>query len=189
MHAHSRENWLLEAVDIMRPWFEEHGATVPELVRVSVGFGKRMRKGTIGVCYSSKAASDGVHQLYMSPVLDDAVKVLSTLMHELIHAWDDCKSGHRGEFRRVAVALGLTGKMTATVAGDELVTRLQDVAGKLGPYPHSALNISELGPKQSTRLLKVHAPDCCGMIVRITRKWLDEVGYPFCPCGNEMELG
>lgn len=188
MHK-SRENWLLDAVDIFRPWFEEHGATIPELVRVSVGFGKRQRKGTIGVCYSSKAAEDGVHQLYMSPVLDDPVQVLGVLLHELIHAWDDCKSGHKGEFKRVALALGLTGKMTATVPGDDLTTRLQDVVGKLGPYPHAKLNLSELGPKQSTRMLKVWAPDCCGMIVRTTQKWLIEVGYPSCPCGSEMVLG
>jgi hypothetical protein len=121
--------------------------------------------------------------------MDDAVKVLSTLMHELIHAWDDCKNGHKGEFRRLAVALGLTGKMTATVPGDDLTIRLQDVAGKLGPYPHSALNVNALGRKQATRQLKVHAPECCGMIVRVTRKWLDDVGYPSCPCGTRMEDG
>jgi hypothetical protein len=50
MHM-SRENWLLDAVDIFRPWFEEHGAIIPEKVRVSVGFSKGQRKATIGVCY------------------------------------------------------------------------------------------------------------------------------------------
>ncbi len=189
MAHNSRENWLLEAVEIMRPWFEEHGATVPEQVRVSVGFAKGQRNATIGVCYNSKAAEDGVHQLFMSPVMDEPVKVLATLMHELIHAWDDCKSGHKGEFRRVAKALGLTGKMTATVPGDELVQRLQDLSGKLGPYPHAKLNTAKMGRTQTTRMIKVHSPSCCGYVVRTTRKWIEQVGMPFCPCGTEMEIG
>jgi hypothetical protein len=131
-HKHSRENWLLDAVEIFRPWFEEHGAKIPEQVRVSVGYAKRQRKGTIGVCYASVAAEDGVHQLFMSPELVDPSRVLDVLLHELIHAYDDCKSGHKGEFARVAKALGLTGKMTATVASEELTARLKEVIDKLG---------------------------------------------------------
>jgi hypothetical protein len=181
----SRENWLLEAIDIMRPWFEEHGAKVPEKVRVSVGFGKRQRKGTIGVCYASHAAEDGIHQVYVSPVLVDPVQILGVVMHELVHAWDDCKSGHKGEFRRVATALGLTGKMTSTVPGDELKLRLQDVSGKLGDYPHSKLNVDSI-PKQSTRMLKALCKGC-GYTIRLTRKWA-EMGLPICPCGDEMEM-
>ena len=187
MGHNSRENWLLEAVDIFRPWFQEHGAEIPEKVRVSVGYAKRQRKGTIGVCYASVAAEDGVHQLFMSPELDDALRVLDVLMHELIHAWDDCKSGHKGEFARVAKALGLTGKMTATVASDELKVRLQDVLGKLGDYPHAKLNANTI-PKQSTRMLKlICAVDGLDSEykVRTTRKILDEYGAPLCPCHSE----
>ena len=182
----SRENWLLEAVDIMRPWFEEHGAKVPEKVRVSVGFAKGQRKSTIGVCYASRAAADGVHQIFMVPTMDEPVKVLATLVHELIHAYDDCKSGHKGEFRRVAVALGLEGKMTATVPGDALTLRLQDVSGKLGEFPHARLNIDNI-PKQSTRMLKALCLGC-GYTIRLTKKWA-EMGLPTCPCGDEMEMG
>lgn len=185
MGHNSRENWLLEAVDIFRPWFEEHGAKIPEKVRVSVGYAKRQRKGTIGVCYNSTAAEDGVHQLFMSPELDNAERVLDVLMHELIHAWDDCKSGHKGEFARVAKALGLTGKMTATVASDELKTRLQDVLGKLGDYPHARLNANHI-PKQSTRMLKAFCGEC-GYTIRLTKKWAD-MGLPTCPCGCDMEM-
>jgi hypothetical protein len=186
MGHNSRENWLLEAVDIFRPWFKEHGEEIPEKVRVSVGYAKRQRKGTIGVCYSSHSAEDGVHQLFMSPELDDASRVLDVLMHELIHAWDDCKSGHKGEFARVAKALGLTGKMTATVASDELKVRLQDVLGKLGDYPHARLNANTI-PKQSTRMLKALCLEC-GYTIRLTKKWAD-MGLPTCACGCEMEMG
>jgi hypothetical protein len=47
------------------------------------------------------------------------------------------------------------------------------------------------GPKkQATRQLKVACPNLHGdkpYIVRMTRKWLDELGAPFCPCGTQME--
>lgn len=191
MTTNSRESWLLEAVEIMREWFQEHDSAIPDKVRVSVGFAKGQRKSTIGVCYASRAASDGVHQLFMSPVMDEPVKVLATLLHELVHAADDCKSGHRGEFARLARALGLEGKLTATVPGDALTLRLKDVAGKLGEYAHAALNPLEMGPVQKTRMIKIHAPKevCCGMILRTTEKWLTEVGYPSCPHGVEMVRG
>src|SRR5690606_29871434 len=150
-----------------------------------VGYAKRQRKGSIGVCYNSAASEDGVHQLFMSPELDDPSRVLDVLLHELIHAWDDCKSGHKGEFARVAKALGLTGKMTATVASDELKVRLQDVLGKLGDYPHARLNANTI-PKQSTRMLKGLC-NGCGYTIRLTKKWAD-MGLPTCPCGEEMEM-
>lgn len=110
--------------------------------------------------------------------------MLDVLVHELVHAADDCRSGHKGAFRRLATAIGLTGRMTATVAGPELAARLHALAEELGPYPHAALDAS-MRKKQSTRMLKVVCPDC-GYAVRTTNKWL-EIGVPTCPCGTEMQ--
>lgn len=183
----SREQWLLDAVAIFRPWFAEVEKPLPPMVRVSVGWPKGKRKTTIGICHSSSSAEDGVSQMFISPAIVEPVQVLSTLLHELVHAADDCLNGHKAEFARVARGLGLTGKMTATVPGDELVTRLQDVAGKLGPFPHAKLTHSKA--PQKTRMLKLHSPDCCGYIVRTTQKQLDNHGLPFCPHMEEMELG
>lgn len=69
--------------------------------------------------------------------------------------------------------------------GDDLHPRLDKIASRLGDYPHSKLNPAESPiKKQTTRMLKVECPES-GYLVRMTRKWLDEVGAPKCPCHDE----
>lgn len=181
----TREEWLTRAVDALRPLFAEVGETVPA-VRVSVGFpGGGSARKRIGECWAPGASVDGVAQLFVSPIIGSAVDALAVLVHELIHAIDECKSGHKGAFRKVAVAVGLTGKMTATVAGPDLAPRLAALASSLGDYPHAALTLAAAAEKkQTTRMLKVECPDD-GYTIRTTAKWL-AVGNPSCPCGTEM---
>lgn len=183
----NREAWLTAAVAALRPIFGEAGVELPATVNVSCGFpgGKSIHK-VIGQCWSTAASADGAAQVFVSPMLSDVVDVLAVLVHELIHAWDDCKSGHKGAFAKAAKRVGLTGKMTATVAGDELRERLAAIADELGAYPHAGM-AAAMGTvkKQSTRMLKLECPRD-GYVVRTTRKWLDELGAPSCPCGSEM---
>jgi hypothetical protein len=108
--------------------------------------------------------------------------MLDVLAHEAIHAVDDCASGHGKAFKRVAVAIGLTGKMTATVAGPELLATLQQIADSLPPLTHGGIDLSGR-KKQPTRLVKLECHGC-GMIVRTTTKWLVETGMPSCACGH-----
>ena len=180
----------MQAVRALRPIFKSNGIELPEEVRVSVGWpgGRGKKDGVIGQCWSSKASEDGVHQIFISPVLKDSDRVLATLVHELVHAVDDC-NGHRAAFGRMARAMGLEGPLTATVAGDELKATLDKIIGKLGDYPHAALRgaVATSQPKQTTRMLKVECPDD-GYTVRTTRKWLDAMGTPVCPCGLQMEV-
>jgi hypothetical protein len=74
--------------------------------------------------------------------------------------------------------------MTATTASTELKAHLQQLTDAIGPYPHAELTHSNATKKQGCRLLKVVCE--CGCVVRMTRKWLDEVGPPKCGCGAEM---
>ncbi|WGH20336.1 SprT-like protease [Arthrobacter phage MaGuCo] len=186
----TREEWLVAAVSALTPLFETVGQTVPA-VRVSVGWpgGNGRKNAVIGQCWATGASADQVAQLFVSPVLDDAVRVLDVLTHELVHAVDDCKSGHKGAFAKIAKSLGLTGKMTATVAGDELKATLESIAATLGAYPHAALvnpGAGAEGPKkQTTRQLKVECAEGSGYKVRMTRQWLDDFGAPICPCHDE----
>lgn len=187
----ARETWLIAAVEALAPLFAEAGAEIPS-VRVSVGWpggSSRSRNHAIGQCWATGASADGVAQLFISPVLDDAVRVLDVLAHELVHAVDNCKSGHKGAFAKLAKAIGLEGKMTATVAGETLKAHLGLVAEKLGAYPHAALVAGGEGAegpkKQGTRMLKVTCAEGSGYKVRMTRQWIDEVGLPLCPCHRE----
>lgn len=180
----TREEWLKAAISqIDREVFP--GITMPE-IQVSVGWpGGGSRRTRIGECWSTSAAGDGVAQVFISPTLEDAPKVLATLTHEMIHAIDDCENGHKAPFKRMALAAGLEGKMTATTAGEVLKAKLKIIADDLGTYPHAALTLSASGTKtQGTRMLKLEA-ECCGYTVRTTRKWVD-LGLPSCPCGSAM---
>lgn len=189
----TREEWLVAAVEALAPIFAAVEETLPE-VRVSVGWpgGNGRKNSVIGQCWSTKVAADSVSQLFISPVLEDAVRVLDVLAHELIHAIDDCQSGHKGRFAKIAKAIGLTGKMTATVAGDDLKEELVKIADALGEYPHAALvnpGQGADGPKkQTTRMMKVECAEGSGYKARMTRQWLEEYGAPFCPCHNEQMI-
>lgn len=193
----TREEWLELAVDKLRPFFAEIDIELPK-VRVSVGWpshgGTASKKKVIGQCWKANVAADGVAQIFISPVLGgtfrgDVIHMLGVLIHELIHAWDDCQSGHKGRFTQAARRIGLEGKMTATTVSGRLAPRLNELIEEIGDLPHAPLIFEEMEKQrtpQTTRMIKVACPDD-GYIVRTTQKWID-LGLPTCPCGTEMEL-
>lgn len=185
--AQTREEWLNAMVAKLRPVFAEHEATIPSKVRVTCGWPSTgalaQKTRRIGECWPESASADGTREILVSPVLADSVEVAAVLVHELVHAALPAGVGHGAPFARLAKSLGLTGKMTATVAGEALRARLAAMVE--APYPHAVLDMSKRR-KQGTRMLKVECPDC-GYTVRTTAKWI-EVGMPACPCGAEMVL-
>lgn len=190
----TREEWLVEGVKALSPIFGQVGETLPP-VKVSVGWpgGRGRKNSVIGQCWSPAVAADEVSHVFVSPVLDDAVRVLDVLAHELVHAinfaGEDAGCGHRGAFARIAKAIGLEGKMTATVAGEGLMECLKAIAADLGDYPHGAIAAGADGAdgprKQGTRMIKAECAQGSGYKVRMTRQWIDEVGFPICPCHGE----
>ena len=178
----TREEWLERAVSALRPLFKRAGAPIPTKVRVACGFPSRNARAssrqTIGECHDSDAG--GVPQVFISPAVAEPVQVAAILVHELIHAAIGCEHGHGPVFRKLALKLGLEGKMTATVAGADFAADLKLLTGKLGKYPHAALNPGGGRKRPGSRLLKASCPGC-GYTVRVTRKWLDDVGAPLCP--------
>lgn len=181
-HA-TREEWLHALIEAIRPWYKEVGAPLPKAVRISVGFSsKGARSNRIGECWAPSADEHGLPQIFVHPSLSDATTVASVVVHELVHAAVGCDKQHGPGFRAPAVALGLEGRMTATVPGADLVDRLKPVLKELGRYPHGALKGgTSSGPKkQTTRMLKCECPEC-GYIARTTSKWIEDVGAPICP--------
>ncbi len=179
----NREEWLLECSKHIKSKVFK-GYTVPEF-KVSVGFPKGNVRKVIGQAWCSKASSDGIHQVFISPTIDDPVRALDIFVHELCHVVAGIKAGHKGKFKTVARAVGLDGKLTATVAGKELTMRLNAVITAVGKYPHAALNLNDSPvKKQGTRLIKLECE--CGYTVRTSRKWIEELGCPTCPCGTLM---
>jgi hypothetical protein len=184
----TREEWLNAATDLLRPDFDAVGAEVPVKVRATCGWpsqgGRPGAKQRIGECWPPKCSEEGYTEMFINPMLSEALEALDVLVHELVHAAVGCEEGHKGQFRVVAKAMGLEGKMTETVAGETLMVRLREIEKELGEYPHAKLTPKNKKP-QSTRMLKVICKDC-GWMARTSRKWID-LGLPTCGCGTKME--
>lgn len=180
----TREQWLEKAVTALKQLFVDVNLTLPEKLKVSCGWPTQgalagAKGRTIGQCFKDVCSITGHNEIFISPVLSDPIGVLETLVHEMCHAVDNCKSQHRAPFKRMADAVGLTGKATATVAGDDLRVTLAAMAADLGDYPHSTLDVTKQVKKQTTRLLKAFCPEC-GYTVRITKSWAN-LALPDCP--------
>lgn len=187
----TREEWLEQAVAELKPMIVQGGGNeFTRTVRISVSFPSRSIRKRIGECWHCEASADGSNQLFISPTLDDGMTVLGVVAHELIHASDNGASKHSGYFVKVMKAIGLEGKPTATVPGETFTRLVAPLLKQLGPYPHSALNLSmNATKKQTTRMLKVVC-ECEAheepYILRASRKTLD-AGMPICPAGETMQ--
>ena len=184
----TREDWLLRLTDALRPMFLEAGAEIPDKVRATCGWPSKSARPSknrrIGEAWSDKCSADEHHEVFISPCLADPIEVAGVMVHELVHTAVGVTAGHKAPFKHVAQALGLEGKMTATIVGEPLRDRLMQITGEIGDYPHAVLDMSG-AKKQSTRQLKLECP-LCGYICRTTAKWI-EVGTPTCVCGTPME--
>ena len=168
----NREQWLNAAADkINTVVFAPHDVKAVEF-RVSVGFpsGSRGAKNSaIGQCWNPATSAGNITEMFISPVLFNAVSegddnngVLETLAHEMVHCIVGTECGHKGPFKRLAVKIGLVGKMTATQAGPELALQLKSISDDIGPYPHEELN-PPVKVKKGSRLIKVSCPECANV--------------------------
>jgi hypothetical protein len=167
----------------------------PAKLRITCGWpsrgGTAKRKPVIGQCWDVEASGDLSNEIFISPMLEDAHDVAATVVHELIHVKYGSKVGHKGAFKRAALKLGLEGKMTATIAGEELTVKLKAIVLELGTYPHSRLTPTLKTKKQGTRMLKASCPKC-GYTIRLTKQWA-LLGMPRCStacaaCEFELEF-
>lgn len=183
-----RQKWLEDATAALRQHFRTKGYTVPATVRVSVGWpkGSHGSQHTIGQCWPMAASSDKHSEIFVSPEITapgNSIKVLGVLAHELVHATVGNEHGHKKPFKQCAIAIGLTGKMTATSESAEFVAWAKALIDKIGKMPAGAL-AQGLRKKQTTRLLKCEC-ETCGYMARVTRKWVEDAGAPICPTDQE----
>lgn len=191
MPYETREQWLNAAVQALRPTFEQAGKALPSAVRVSLGFALGSRKA-IGQCWQPEASAEHIHNVFVSPVLDDLLApqgVLSTLLHELCHAALPAGTGHKRAFQNLAGRVGLVKPWTTTTASAECITQtLKPIADALGEFPHARLDPGQLErKKQSTRMVKCEC-EHCGYVARTTRKWIDKSGAPICPVSDHGQM-
>jgi hypothetical protein len=174
----TREQWLQQAILTLTPLFHTKGYTVPQC-HVSCGFASTdVKRGHIGQFWGSKASADQINQIFISPALSDSVEVLDTLMHELVHAVDDCQNKHGPEFKKMALKLGMRGPMRNAEAGPELKIKLKELAITLGPYPHAKLYVPKKVIDRRPRA-RAKCP-VCGFTVPMLKAFI-HFGPPICP--------
>jgi len=197
MKIKTREEWLhLVAANYLWPMMKQAGQGEVKTHRISVGFPKGSRGGkgakAIGQCWHGKTSEDGSHAVFVSPILGD-FDAVHVLLHELIHVAVGLECGHKGAFKRLARACGLTGKMTATHPDEGLTAKIGQWLRELPDYPHARMIVTDPEKKPGSRLIKAACPEC-RYTVRLSQSWID-VAAPICPdrdCegyGQEMVTG
>lgn len=190
-NSEERQRWLQRAFVALTREFARLDYAVPDNVRMSVGFPVGGGKGAraIGQCWGPQSSQDGHAEIFVSPELGvttdakahaESVNALQVLAHEMAHAIVGVDAGHKKPFKQCATAIGLEGKMTATVAGPVFEDWATGFIEKHGTFPMGKLVKWKRIGKQGTRLLKCECGEC-GYIARVTRKWLDDAGAPICP--------
>jgi hypothetical protein len=193
----TRESYLQEAAnlildELIMPAVAAKGFEYPRpAFRISVGWPKHSRGGkAVAQCFTREASTDGRNEIFVTPEIDDPVRVMDAVAHELIHAVDDCASGHRNFFAAVARAIGLEGPLTATEAGPELAGKLSEIAGLLGGFPHHRMDIGKSHKPGGTRLVKVECSDC-GFHFRTSQKQIDLIpadhACPACAAPSSLQ--
>jgi len=180
MQTNHRETWLNMITDShIRPYFQSKGYTIPTNVKMSCSFtSKGSKSNRIGECWTDSASEGGNFEIFISPKISDSIRTVDILIHELVHATVGIQAGHGKPFADCAKAVGLTGKMTATVATEELKAIIQEWVSVMGEYPHATLQDNGM-KKQSTRMIKCVCSHC-DYQVYTSRKWI-AVSIPQCP--------
>lgn len=180
----TREAWLEAGVKHLSTVFADAGHPLPT-VKVSCSWpGGGSAKKRIGECWARRMSAANVNEIFISPRIAEPVAALDILAHELVHAVDDCEHGHKKEFVAIGKAIGLEGKPTQMHANADLRAKLEKIAAKIGPYPHSTLDLSSR-KKQTTRLLKCVCHQC-EATWRMAGAWAQMLTQ--CPCCGSDEV-
>lgn len=206
-----REAWLQAAITALRPKFAEAGHPLADVIRVSCGFGLSLRgenASILGQSFRPETTSDKVTNVFVSPLVDNAVQALGILVHELTHCADyndQGEGGHGKAFKDIGGKVGLdVAKPTVALPDVALEAELVALAEVLGDYPHTAIELgartvvvttpqgerrtvrAHTGPaRQVARNLKIVCAEGGPHHLRTTRGMVESVGFPLCACHRE----
>jgi predicted SprT family Zn-dependent metalloprotease len=189
----TREAWLNGLMDEARPIFEATGFPIPINTRVSVGFpsdGARSR--TIGQCFYPIASNDGHYEIFITPTTETDARIADIFVHELCHAavhFATGETGHGKAFGKLARAMGLEGKLTATTAGAQWFALFSPIMMALGAMPYAGIKVgSRTKPKKETFLHPLRCTDC-GWLAQISKSHVRPSHEMHCPlpdCEGEL---
>lgn len=111
----NREAWCIEIVKFLQ---EELAAMdtpilmkgeVPRTIKISIA--PISKANTLGICHSSASSPDrNVNHIVISPLMASPFELAHTVLHEMLHAYDDCHSRHRGRWKKWADRFGIEAK-------------------------------------------------------------------------------
>lgn len=188
----TREEYLVQAVEELRPVFASIGYGLPNHIRVACGFPlDAKRTKALGQYFPASLSKDGSHQVFISPKLDKPVEVIEALIHRLAQAHVGT-AGQASTFQ-VIVRLMLLKPMgvgrnawAVTKGESNFAHAYESIIDSLGEYPNSELDWEKALKKQGTRMLKATCPSC-EYHVRLTKS-MAGIGMPTCPCGDTLSL-
>jgi hypothetical protein len=189
----TREQWLSSAAR----WAAENLFLTPDLpatFRITCGWphkgGTAKKKRTVGECWRPECSQAGVHEILISPYLADPVEVLTTVVHEMVHAAVGVEHQHKKPFIETATRVGLVPPWTSTPAGFELIDKFKAYLGTVPPYPHKTLDSLLKAGKEPKEKKTQPAALCgsCGYTFRVAKKWAELGLPPQCICGGVYQL-
>ena len=182
----SREDWLNEAAeliidDVLQSAVDSEHPKPPYKISVAP-----LKSKALGQCHKRAQSTGQKNEIFITAHCDDSQTVLATLTHELIHAYDDCQSGHKNFFAFAARRAGLEGKLTQTVAGATLIATFSTYIEALGPIPHDALTVPNKDKGRNNNKIKCNE---CGFQANLSRKWAEQIRpSALCPVCLNAEL-
>ena len=177
----NREEWLINAVEELRPLFADAGYPLCQRIRVSCAFPTtHTRSGALGQAFPDGASADRALEVMIAPSLDQPRDVFAVLVAQLAHATNGAMSHASVAYQAAAAAMhlepaGINWRVTRPNGAFEAA--FGQIIDSLGPYPHAALS-AERPKTQGTRMLKAVCPTC-GYIVRVSNRWASK-GLPVC---------
>ena len=157
-------NLFLALTEIGIAW----NTPTPRELRVALA---PLPRTTLGRCHSSKKSVGGnVNMIDLSTDQGDPLELTHTLLHELLHALDDCHSGHRGRWRRWADQIGIerVGHKRGPIA-EKLV---QDALAAVGTPGNHVQTVPSKRKAESSQI-RFACPEC-SRHVHMPRKLADE---------------
>lgn len=184
-----REAYLVKAVAMFRSTWAKQGVAVPTDVKVTCGWpGGGSPRKRIGECWPRSRSAAKVNEMFISPWIADTAQVLDVLGHEILHAVDDCQSGHGAQFTKLSKQVGYSGGKHSAASTDEAKALLASIEAKLGKYPHFKVEPSQKKRNASHGLHKFECANGNGDVLYSTAKMVGEFGNPQCRCCREDML-
>ena len=128
-----RNIWFGRTVISLRGFCANRGLVVPP---VTIWVDEPESIGALGECRLGDHTRGRLASIAISPEVADGPKALAAVLHELVHASDDCASDDGEWFPAWALTLGLT-QVPATVPNAGLQRYLQRLSTRLPAFPPS----------------------------------------------------